>query len=356
MRRSTAMLRHRGNQDAAQQRVAEPVGRPRRRGDSGFLRLGQHPEQVVLVDAGDRRQVVERAAVADERRHLQQLAGRGPDASEAWRARLSQLGRDRQLDGARVGERVALADRQSRAQLQLLDDQFGEQRVARRRVEDRGQKCGAREGVAPGGQQRVHLELVQSGQPHPTGDRLATEAAEGDIDVRIVDYGAAGEDDEHSDRQPARRLAQRRHQVVEEPERAGVGPMHVVDRQHDGPMGGGAHEASCHREVYPHVRVVPIELARRIDEHVGHAGERLDGCGDGQERRRHVLERRTDQHPGPAVAHLCRPVMQQSALADPGVAGDQREARMTVGDLLQPTVEQHLLVGASRQHLTMPRS
>ena len=291
-------------------------------------RLVERVERDRLLEVRRDGRVVQPERALEHRRRAQELASGLAQPAEP-------PGHDVAHDVGHVGEelrRCALArlDPLERSRL----DEVDERRLHEERVPA---GLGADRATEPVGRARERLldELgdrvgVEGVDDDAVRSRLAGHRAHGIVDVRVGLGGivAPGQDDEQVG------TRDRRRQVPERGQRPVVGPLQVVDDQHDGPLErGGEHRAA---EVLAHRHglvartgddmVVEAALESGA-ELVGHEARELRGdVGERAVRRAPLrLTARPPEDRRPARLRPRHQFAGETGLAHPGVAGDERD-------------------------------
>ena len=220
--------------------------------------------------------------------------------------------------------------------LEQLDQQERDARSARRHRQQTSRRLGAH-GIR---NHRRHRLLRQWRDPQTTG------TAPLEPSHRLADSGStfvAAPGEYPEDRRPH----QPRRQRGKRPQRAAVGPMDVIEKQHQRPLERGGFKRALELMKHP-IRLLaqhPRGLAlpdRRItpQRRVKQRRER-----DGLAALRRLTEQRTDPHP---AGHDPR-LRQQTALADPRRTFDKQHARLSTRHARQTLAEHRQLTVPAAQ-------
>ena len=359
-----AQLREPVVQGRAHERVREGVAAdtPRLAQDPGLDALLERADQRFLLERRDRMQHVVVELAADHRRHRERLARLRVEPPQAPRCHLAHAVRDARLGERDVGLQcvVALA--------QVADDLLDEERIAvglavqgvhegrlGARHAERGDQLGHL-----GLRQAAHREVLEHAFAADVGDQLVQRVTRLDLGLAV---GA--------EQQRAARL-RRAHEMTQELERGAVGPVEVVEDEHQRPRRAGLGEQRGHRveeaeavavggavvggrrpelaEQDPELGGAHAEtFAQRVERGArGPAAHHLDHRLVGRDR---LLVEAPVEHQRAVVARAAAQLGGQAGLADAGVPGQQDELA-DAGHRLVPVLLEHAeLARASDERL-----
>ncbi len=221
-----------------------------------------------------------------------------------------------------------------------------------------------------GTEQVARRGRAQRGEVQAQGRLLAQRRRHGDPELGRQLGGANAEREQH---RPARGV---REQVRQQLDRAGVGPLHVVEGEDERCLAGDRGQQTAHRAVGAIALLLQAgrvsirqtleggqddgELGRRAagqrGEAVGRLGEQpvVEGVGEHAERQLGLeLRGASRQHDVTALARVRRQLAQQAALADARLAGDlqDRARRGAVESVERGADRLHLRVATDERRL-----
>ena len=319
--------------------------------------LLERRDEHVVVERGDRLQQVELELAADHGRHLERLAGRGAQAPQPPRRHLAHAVRHPGL-GQRSGGMEPAA-----AGSQVAHDLLDEERVALGLAVQRPQERRLHVVHPERGHQLGHLGLREPGE-RDAGQRALAPDAGGELEQRVVglELGVTvGAEQQHAPRM------RRPYELAQQLEGRPVGPVQVVEHEHERGVRARLAEQRGDRLEEPHPaavgvtarvlirrrpelreedpqlgRVRPEPLAQRLQRGAG--GPPAHHLDDRLVRGERVLVEAPVEHDRAVLAGAARHLGRQPRLADPGVAGEEHEPA-AAGHRVAPGVGEHAELG-----------
>ncbi len=310
-----------------------------------------HVEQRLHLDVSNRCPERQRHILADDRCHGEQVARRLAQAPHPAFQDVPQQGRDARR--AQVAQRPGAAVRRAQ-QVGLFErpQQLpGEEGVAlRARLEIGHQPGFVRVGQpVTGAQQRADRVVAQHPQVEARRRRLAHQERE-EREERVVPgqfLGAVDGDDQH--RQRGEFAGQEAQQV----EGGMVGPVQVVQQQHQGlPRGGGREDVPHPQEErrLAHGGAGPARVAAEGGwyREIGCEGHARQGLGPGAVGRRLAeVVAAPDQHPRALFLGLAAECLGQGGLTDARLAADEHQRPVASQGGIQGIAQRRLLALAA---------
>ncbi len=218
-------------QQLTHERVVERVSLAVVTQETGNFRLG---EEIVEVGRGDRLEVGDERAVAQEGGRRQHRPARPPDDVEPAAQLTVETARDELVDGA---DQLAVTHDQT-ADVELPGDHRAhEEGIAGGRLGDLRQQATRRARRGERGDQLVELELGHPAEPHRLHGALALQPLDGAGDVAL---GRTQRDDEEDCRRRQRAGVEGRgDELLEQLSGVRVGPVEVLEQEHDRSTAGG---------------------------------------------------------------------------------------------------------------------